>query len=249
MENNQDSRREKTIFVTALIVGQIIFIAIIAFIVSLFVHDEKISNVDYERQPKVVIENIKSFLPDATQDYSAVLGQKIAKTVESNAPNYDIFGSKATIRENTFKMTKLEKDNTSFYSMIIDIPNLQQSYQIYDVYSSDNEPANRMYVLCLDNPSEIIYPDFQCKDEYPLNMRSIIVNYYLPYFDFNYFSTFMEDNFTKIYINPTEYSPTEKEKETYLQETKEAVRSLGVSPDLFTYEIATPSDLTYQINQ
>ena len=59
----------------------------------------------------------------------------------------------------------------------------------------------------------------------------------------------MEDNFTKIYINPTEYSPTEKEKETYLQETKEAVRSLGVSPDLFTYEIATPSDLTYQINQ
>ena len=119
MENNQDSRREKTIFVTALIVGQIIFIAIIAFIVSLFVHDEKISNVDYERQPKVVIENIKSFLPDATQDYSAVLGQKIAKTVESNAPNYDIFGSKATIRENTFKMTKLEKDNTSFYSMII----------------------------------------------------------------------------------------------------------------------------------
>ena len=247
MEDSQELLKEKSILIIAFAIIQAIFIAIIVSLASLFMHNEKISSVDYERQSKIEIENIKSMLPDATQDYLNILSQKIAETVELNTQNFDISESKAIVRDGTFKMTKLDKDNVSFYSMIIDIPNLKQSYQIYDHYMSDSEPANRMYVLCLDQKSDIIYPNFGCKDNYPPNMRNNIVASYLGYFNFDYFSTYLDpDDPGTIIISPSvTYDNDAATKSRYIEEVKAAIDSLGISSDHYQYYVRTAADVNY----
>ena len=242
MDNAQNTPKEKSLLPAILIIAQIIFIVIAISIIVLNSHSEEISSVDYKRQPKVTIENLKSVLPDATNNYTDVLETHLANTVELNTNNYNVTSSKAIIRDGSFKMVNLDKDNVVFYSMIIDIPELEQSYQIYDHYSGDKEPANRMYILCLDDNAEKVYPDFDCRDEYPDSTRRDIATSYIGYFDFGDFHAFTDQN-DKTAIGITPYSPdiTEDQKASYIRRTKEAVSSLSVSPDLFNYLVLDPA--------
>lgn len=244
MENDQNTLKEKSILPVILIIGQILFIIIIVSIISLFVRDEEISSVDYGRQPKVTIEDLASVLPDPSKTYIDVLESKLAQVISLNSGNYSTSDSEAIIRDGTFKLVNLDKDNVVFYSAIVDIPNLQQSYQIYDHYSGDKEPANRMYILCLDDDSEVIYPDFDCRDDYPSDIRVNIASGYIGYFNFRDFHAYPDEkDHSVIRIVPHTLTPSDSDKTDYINRAKEAIDSLGVPSSLFKYEVTDPRHL------
>lgn len=67
----------------------------------------------------------------------------------------------ASIRENSLK----ENNNQPIYSVefIVDIPEIKRSYKS-SISSDSSTGQNTIYTLCLDK-SEMIYPDFNCKDD------------------------------------------------------------------------------------
>jgi len=249
----QEARKDKTIPLIAFLVVEIIIVIILISLITIFKKDDKIGNIEYDRQPSTTIENLASKLPDDPKEYVNAVQRELANTIELNTESFDLSGTKAEIRQDTLKVQQFNRLEGYYFSVIVDIPNLQQSYQIYAHYPAKNSPPNStppntMYVLCLNDQNEIIYPNFQCEDNHSSDIRLDLASYYLRYFDFNYFSAFLDDSLTKVNINPTEYSPTESEKEFYLEETRNAIESLGISPGLFTYEIIVPQDLNYYIS-
>lgn len=248
-----EKNKEKSIILALLLVAQVIFIIVIVSIIVLNSKNERIEQANYDRQPFVEIENIKTQLPSIPDEYSRIIEQVLAETIALNTEEYSMSNSKATIREGTFNALTFESINSVYYNAIIDIPDLQQSYQVYAAYSiNEKEPSSASYytryILCQDNYSEKIYPDFDCQDLYGADARRIIVSKYLDLFSFEYFSPYLKDNdLSTIYINPINSQIDETTKESYIQETKNAVSSLGISPELFSYNILIPNASDYYI--
>ena len=245
--------QEKSILLIAFFIFQIIFAIILTAIISMNATNDKVEPTDYNRQPYISIKDINTKLPDAPAVYIGVVEQLLAKTVELNTENFDVNESVAEIRSESFNMIQFDQVNGVYYTMIVDIPNLQQSYQIYALYSlgaEDPNPATyyTRQVLCLDEYSEKIYPDFNCRDLFGSDIRQTIVSNYLKYFNFNYFTAFSDSNdLSLVDINPIDFNIDDDTKSQYIQEVKSAVKSLGISPDLFTYKVLQQSDLNYYI--
>lgn len=245
--------RERNIPLAVFIVAQALFIVVMVSLVSLFNKDGKIGNVDYERQPSIAIEGLVDELPDTPNYFVNSLERTLAKTIELNMDTFDAVGTRAEVRQGTLQVHHFERLEGYYYSAIIDIPNLRQSYQVYDHYPAadsppNSAPSNMRYVLCLDNQEDVIYPDFRCKDGYSSNVRLKIAGYYVKYFGFDYFTAFADSSdLSLININPINFDVDTATKNSYIAEVKDAISSLGISPDLFTYKVLQQSDLDYNI--
>ena len=151
-------------------------------------------------------------------------------------------------------LNSLEEGKT-FLTATIDVPDLEQSYQIfYEYYGGEIEWEPDLHeflvISCLYDSDRIIYPDFDCKDRYGQEMYNSIVARYINQFSFDQFSAFVKDNdFSTVQINPIKENPTPEEKESYIKETKAAVESLGVPAETLQYYVLQPNDYTYMLSQ
>ena len=247
MDNQNQSN--KSILLIAFIVSQIIILAIIISIYLLNVKSDEIGQMETDRQPTISIQDLEARLPGSKHQETIEIA--LAKTLELNSGEFNTSDVVANIREGSLITVEFKDIDGVYYSAVVDIPNLQQSYQIYSFYSvGDKTPEglsySTQYVLCLDDHSEKIYKDFDCRDLFPSNARRTIVFDYLNYFQFNNFGVFTtrKADSSTIYIDvdPTIDLPSSVEQ-SYIQETKEAVRSLGVSPELFEYKINRQSNI------
>ena len=132
----------------------------------------------------------------------------------------------------------------------MDIPNLEQSYQVYYNYPIDqglvtffSEDTDAPFpdvlhsALCVNEPSQIIYPDFDCRSIYHTDVRYQIVQSYINLLEFNDFSTNIDDtNQYQINLKPFPKSAANLD-ESNISQVKHAISSLGISPDMFTYHI------------
>lgn len=161
----------------------------------------------------------------------------------SNDQNINIYG--ALIRDDSLVEKSFTKFNREYFSFIVDIPDIEQSYWVwYDKYISDVEDLSggvpEVMVVCLSDYESKIYDDFACRDESNGLTRNFIVKNYLRYTDFDGFIAYVDpkdDGMKHVRIVSNKYEYTDEDSERYMRETREFIKSLGISPDLFEYTV------------
>ena len=101
--------------------------------------------------------------------------------VRNSAGNNISTSVEAFIREDSIREVYFENKDVNYFSAIIDIPELEQSYWFYNEYSNDKNNEYIDYsktyrLFCLDDSQEKIYPDFGCEDGFGLKGRPEIVS-------------------------------------------------------------------------
>ena len=241
MENNNHSIRIPPI-ILAIIVIQVFFaVAFISTIVTQINQTNIIS--DRNNQPEVSMENRLLSNTNLSSEVIKDISLSLTEAIQLNTSNIDIAKSNATIRNNSLIVKEFKNYEFNALSFIVDIPNLEQSYQIFYKYPANLESNMPYYnnpraVLCLEDETQIIYPNFDCHSNYPNNTRQHIVNDYFNFISFDDFKVNIDNqNFSQITIIPSS-SSTETDNETYLSSVKSTITSLGISPDLFEYHLS-----------
>ena len=248
MKENEQSKIPVAILVFIII--QIVFIIFLAISISNLLEDD--TKLKREDQPEITISNLKTLVSDLSDEYASDIQHSLTEIVELNTTNLGITDSSATIREESLNTVKSDYKGSKIISYIVDIPNLQQSYQMFYAYPINTNlgaPSTNNYraILCLEDEKQIVYPDFECYSPFSSDARREIIGEYLGYFEFEYFSATLDDDNVTVIISPISESVTETTKKAYINQTKEAIKSLGISPDLFEYKVLTQADMTYYI--
>lgn len=228
---------------------QIIFLIItIPIIISNI--NQKPQSVNPNSQPVISIDNLTSYDLGLSDYHMRNIAHTLTEAIEVNAANLDIPNTKAIIRNDTLATQDFSILNFKTLSFIVDIPNLEQSYQVYYNYPIDQDlvtffsedtdapfPDVLHSALCVNEPSQIIYPDFDCRSIYPTDARYQIAQSYINLLEFNDFSTNIDDtNQYQINLKPFPKSAANLD-ESNISQVKHAISSLGISPDMFTYHI------------
>ena len=65
----QEARKDKSIPLIAFLIAELILIVILISLIAVFKKDDKIGNIEYDRQPATAIEDLASELPDNPKEY------------------------------------------------------------------------------------------------------------------------------------------------------------------------------------
>lgn len=236
------------------IIIQVIFIIFLVFSLTKLHQPNKITDDDLSRIPVAKISNFSSMAPKDYSGSANLIETTLFQLVLRNSPDQDVAKSfNALIREDSAKTVFFEKQNVGYFSAIIDIPELRQSYWFYNEYSSDQPSRYIDYsksyrIFCLDESQEAIYPEFICRDDFGLDGRYELVSDLIPYFQFQDFVSIYsyKKGFNEIEISPYSFNELSYDtQELYIQQVKDAVASLGVTPSIFTYSVLLPEDVRY----
>ncbi len=241
--NNQESITRIPPLILAIIIIQIAFIAIIINTISKEA-TQKNEAITRDDQSSITIGGLSLYSMNLPNNYIDDISHSLTKTIESNNSNLNVSNSDVIVRDGTITIKQFEKQQFNALSFIVDIPNLEQSYQVYYKYPA-NLNINIAYydnpraILCIDDPSQIIFPTFQCSSDYPPDTRLKIVKDYLSFFEFDVFSTSIDkDNPHQINLKGF-HRAIDHLDDSHIAQVKNAISSLGISPDLFTYHIKT----------
>ena len=249
MQNKQD-KRTVSLIIIFLAITQLVFMLIIITAITNRIA-KKPTIIAPKSQPAVNIDNISIDEIDLADTYTDRIKRILTDAIITNTPSFDIPSTKVKIRENTITTREFATANLKAISFIVDIPNLEQSYQIYfnyyigpDANSFSYEDADAPYIdnlhsaLCLDDESQIIYPNFDCHSIYPNDARYQIAQSYIKLLKFNTFSVAIDSD-NPHQINLFRYTRIiDTLNESHIAEVKQAISSLGISPELFVYHIA-----------
>ena len=249
MEDNYQSPRQVSPIILIIILLQIIFIAsIVGIIINNLKNDNKIDHRNQE--PTIILDNSSIAQLNLPNDYIADITHSITEATELNTPNLLTSDTIATARADSITLQNFNRHNFNALSFIVDIPSLEQSYQIYYKYPmtpNTDEPFlhNPRAVLCLEDKPQIVYPDFNCQSSQPSDIRQRIATEYLRFFEFDHFTiSFAPQASNQIVINPAN-SVSDVESTSYITELRSAISSLGISPDLFNYQLQDSQNLNY----
>ena len=242
MKNQQKIPTKISPVIALAITIQIIFMIVV---ISVIVHANSQNHEITTRndRPRVTLNDLSSGDTNLPQNYIEDISLSLTSAMELNTTKLNVPASSAIVRDGSLILTQFEKQQFNALSFIVDIPDLEQSYQIYYKYPVNTDTTTTPYfnnpraVLCLDENSQIIYPDFNCQSLYPADTRQRIATDYLPFFEFNTSSAAIDSKDpTIINITPVT-TDTNLTDETYITEIKSAISSLGVSPTLFQYHV------------
>ena len=250
-QNQMENKFRLDTLTTIFAVLQIIFIILLIVSISRLFQSDVIDDNDLSRIPAATINNFDSVAPEGYSGSIDQIERTLFDLIIRNSPNknalkdVDVF-----IREDSVKSVYFENKNVNYFSAIVDIPDLEQSYWFYNEYS---DTANNKYIdysktyriFCLDDSQGIIFQNFDCQDDFGFEGKHEIVSSLIGYFNFNYFSLSLpsEKGVREVRIKPINFNINDATKESYIQEAKNAVESLGVVPDLFTYYVIGPEDI------
>lgn len=232
---------------------QVIFILAIIISVPKLLEDNEISAGDYNEQPKVAVEDLETILSGSSEEVETI-ERSLLGIIQNNINNVNLKSTIAIMRD--IKESYFSYENLHHLSFVVDIPDLSQSYQIFYEYSDDE---NNQYIsindsiipLCLSEYETKVYTEFECKDLYDQTTRNAIVAKYLPYFNFDYFSAYMNpSNIFEIIINPIGGDTiNDIDSNLYIDMVKEKISSIGISPEIFEYRIISLEEITYIIEE
>ncbi len=227
----------------AILVFQIIFIIVLVVSLSRVFQSPKIDPDDREAQPSVTIMGLDETFPEFSNDYIKEVENQLFLLVQQNNVGMNFGTSVAEIRQDSINHVSFKDEEFDFYNFIVDIPELSQSYQLFLTVSAVEankyiDPNAAIVPLCLSDAEVKIYSDFNCEDIYNQKTRNLIGLNYIPYFDSD-----------KYYVNPR-LSTLDSlvvvvfyrvngiaDADTALDELKNSIRTLGISPELFTYNV------------
>lgn len=224
-----------------LVMTEIVFLVIMAI---LFVRVGEDQYVD----GKVGVDGLEWQLSGVSENSLKTMDALLYDAISSNSQSFQNISSRgAIIRSNSLIDMRLDfaDESVRYLSFMVDIPDIKQSYRAYYGYIEpeySDEYLNNVIGIGMLCPSsdEMIYDDFGCSESIGGVNRNDIVAKYLKYSGFDEFIAYVdpEDAEKKhIKIVAKKYDYTDSEGEKYLQETKEFVESLGVSPELFEYTV------------
>lgn len=241
-------------FIRQNIVTVSIFAVLQIFIIVIVIALVNITSSSKYSPPSIEVSGLSQKLEDVPRNSIDVIQSAVYDAVENNGGT--LFGVKksgdAEIRTGTLINTYFEDINMHYINFVVDVPSIEQSYQVFHEWSDD---ATNMYfmtnmatmVMC-PVESQVIYPNFDCQDEYNHRGQFIVASVFIKYFSFSHFNVSSSVNPPLIAISTGSLDPIGKETgEIYIQEVKDAISSLGISPNLFEYYIMKPSDYTYKI--
>lgn len=221
---------------------QTIFVIMVGISIASFINkSDKINEDIPKEQPQIIINNLKETFPDFPSTWVDHIQNQLLDIVQTNVADVNMATAKAEIRSGTANSNYFSFEEFYAINAIVDIPELSQSYQLFFEYSNEE---NNQYVdlnypivfLCITNPDEIIYPDFNCTDIYGQKTRQNLVAKYLWFYEFDQFRASLdEENLTQVWINP--YDLDDIKADLFIEETKQAIKSLGASPDDFEYNV------------
>lgn len=199
--------------------------------------------------PDVEIINEGSSTSNA-KDMDFVLDDTAKEVIENtiydialmNNNGINIENSGARIREDSVYYVFVEELNAYFLNFIVDVESLSQSYRFVWLFNDSSVDQNspkvaRLMAFC-PRKDEMIYGDFDCKDEYDGRGMDIIVYDLVRDHLFNNFTTRVfdsgDDGLSKleIQLSPGE-EPTE---EVALQELSGYLSNFGFGLDDFDFE-------------
>lgn len=227
--------------VLVFVVVQVLFVVLCAVTLSRVLVDDNVEEGEFARLPSITIDGLPETLVDAAEEDTKVIEWMLLDTVKKNMPEVDFGNIKGIVRSESVKTHYFSAQKIYYYSAVIDVPEIRQSYRVVHEYSNeqDNEylSANEQYIiLCLSDPGETRYAEFDCKSDYGELTYNTIVMKYIWYFDFDEFvlrSVPGDYNKIRIIALKDDYNG-----DVFVEKVKEAIRGLGVSPDLFEYEVA-----------
>lgn len=248
--NNEEQHGKISPIILTIIIIQIIFVvSIIILIINILKQDNKIESRDDQSKISIIglpEENLS--LPNSYIDDIAI---SLTDIIELNNMSFDYSNTKAIVRDNSVNLEQFKRSSFNALSFIVDIPEVEQSYQVYYKYPIDTDIDDTPFynnpraILCIDEQSEIIYPNFNCKSSYQPDIRQRIATDYIKFMEFDTFSIAIDDSDpTQININPIVDVTNEIAKE-YITQVKTSIQNLGISPELFKYHVIQKASLNY----
>ncbi len=250
MDNFNDNSKNINYPLIIFIALQTIFVIMVGISIISFINkSDKINEDIPKEQPQIIINNLKETFPDFPSTWVDHIQNQLLDIVQTNVADVNMATAKAEIRSGTANSNYFSFEEFYAINAIVDIPELSQSYQLFFEYSNEE---NNQYVdlnypivfLCITNPDEIIYPDFNCTDIYGQKTRQNLVAKYLKLFEFSQFSAALnEENYTQVKIRPYDFDDVDRD--LFIDKTKQAIESFGISPSLFTYDFVQKEDIDF----
>lgn len=251
MEETKLNKLQQYIQQNPVLVGTFAVIQIIFIIVLIVIFSNL--NKDTYTPANIPISYLNDDLAELPENSVNVIESMLYDSIASNGGTLDsISNSDARVRENSMVDIYFEDIDMHYINFIVDISSIQQSYQVFNEWSDDRTNPNYLIdmatmIMCLPK-EQIIYSDHNCKDKFNHNGQKILVSKFISHFDFGYFTpSFKEGNLSTVYINPISFNASESVKRSYIQKTKDAISSLGITPDIFEYHVLEQSELDYTI--
>ncbi len=259
MENYSQEQFKPRVKLSTIIFLGIQAIVIILAIISIakFFHTDEIKNSP-SQGPSAKIINATNAIPEDYSGWTEIIEWALLDTILDNTKSDTVSKSQASayFRDNSIKTQHFEKYKTNYVRAIIDIPDLKQSYEIILEYPDNKDAINAVEysstdvakpysILCLDENSEKIYQDFACHESPEYFTRQKIVSNTLKYFQFDGFSAYLNTKSQDLVIIQVSaiYENDDVMKAKCTKEVKDAIESLGISPDIFTYYIDIVADV------
>lgn len=199
----------------------------------------------YRKMPELTIKDFSAKMPTLSDYEITDIQKRVFKIVSENTSNISTEDIEAVIREEDTHVRDFG-NNVVFANMIVDIPSLGQTYQLIIGTNAVLDPEISAFVLCPD-AAKLANSSFNCKSS-DMDIRNKIVPTYLRYFKFEYFSAYITaEKPDTITISPSvTYDNNEPTKNSYINEVRDSVESLGVSPDSYKYYVRTADDVNYR---
>ena len=167
--------------------------------------------------------------------------KELFRLVEVNTENAASFKNPtAKIREDAIYRESFSSKNIEYLSFIVDIPDLEQSYQVFHEWSTikDNPnalPNESVIVLCLED-SQKIYENFDCKDIYGQRTRTPRLFRYLAWHNFDgLFISYPDSTQQNIAVNVL--GEKDDDEVAHIQEVKDYITTLGLNPEGPSYRV------------
>lgn len=247
-ENGQ--KRVRPIVFVFIAIQVLLLLVVIANIIQLNDDGGPIDDLErYKRLPELAINNLSNQAQILSDSEVENIQKKVFKIVSENSSDINTREIKAVIREGSL-FAKDFNGRTKYARMIIDIPSIEQSYEVFYSSNAVIDPEVSTYALCLNNDADVVYKNFKCTSSDKESIRQQIVETYLNYFGFEYFSAGINPVAPKtIIISPSvSYNNDEKIKTRYINEVKNAIDSLGIPSSSYEYYVRTAADVNYDNN-
>ncbi|MBQ3464716.1 hypothetical protein IJH15_00630 [Candidatus Saccharibacteria bacterium] len=225
------------------VIVQLIFCAICASSISTLMAEEKVNVDDYVDKFSIDIKNIDALQDGLTDAQVGTIQRSFLNVVQRNAFQINLGSNDAEVREGSVVRRYFKNQDLNYISAILDIPSLRQSYWLFYEYSKNPKnqflsPNDSAVILCINNQKDIIYEGFECNNMYNPKTYNAIVAKYIKFFDFSDFlASVDETTYDAINIYAVSNDVSDGDKERYKEIVKSAIESLGISPDIFRYNL------------
>ena len=252
MENNQIILRINPA-ITIAVVLQLIFIIFAGITIynllnrSMGAPEIKINN--YSAIPDGEILNNNNTLPNS-QGLDFALDDTDKHTIESTIYNAVLLNDQgsisnhgAKIREGSARHVYIEDLSAYFLNFIVDIEDLGQSYHFTwlgdSSFSGQNLPEVTFLMAFCPREDELIYGNFNCKDEYDGQGLDIAAYNLLRYTMFSDFTVGLSNVYDgePLMLNINISSNDESAKAAAIQEVSDYLSDLGFNLDDFEYTV------------